>query len=255
MAPVVKNLPANAEGVREVGSILGLGRSSGTGCGNPLQYSCLENPMDRRGWWVVVHGSQRVGHDWSNLVHTAQIPLRPAKYLHLWKCQERGYDNKTAYEGRKAKKAPKKSFQILHETHFWECRRVTEMSRSGDLSVGSGIGGHLMMIGRVLEAPRMSPPARHRWGRPAPIYMWAQKLWMKVGDRSLGNNTKWKPSAHSGLEQCPELVSPWDARKVTWLLLHHHLPLIHWCTVKHVMTKTKTSNITTVTKAQRGPQL
>ena len=41
----------------------GLGRSPGGGQGNPLQYSCLENPMDRGAWQATVHGSQRVGHD------------------------------------------------------------------------------------------------------------------------------------------------------------------------------------------------
>ena len=50
---VVKNLPANAG---DAGSILGLGRSPGEGSGNPLQYSCLENPMDRGAWWATVHG-------------------------------------------------------------------------------------------------------------------------------------------------------------------------------------------------------
>ena len=43
------------------GSIPGLGRSPGGGYGNPLQYSCLENPIDRGAWWSM--GSQRVGHD------------------------------------------------------------------------------------------------------------------------------------------------------------------------------------------------
>ena len=43
---MVKNLPANARDVRDVGSILGSGRSPGEGNGNPLQYSCLESPMD-----------------------------------------------------------------------------------------------------------------------------------------------------------------------------------------------------------------
>ena len=47
VALVGKNLPANAEDVRDVSSIPGLGRSLGEGHGNPLQYSCLENPMDR----------------------------------------------------------------------------------------------------------------------------------------------------------------------------------------------------------------
>ena len=52
---VVKNPPASAGDTRDVGSIPGLGRSSGGENGNPLQYSCLENPMDRGVWWVTVH--------------------------------------------------------------------------------------------------------------------------------------------------------------------------------------------------------
>jgi len=50
---VVKNPPANA---RDVGSIPELGRSPGEGNGNPLQYSCLGNPMDRGAGWATVHG-------------------------------------------------------------------------------------------------------------------------------------------------------------------------------------------------------
>ena len=53
MAQKIKNLPANAG---DLGSIPGLGRSPGGGHGNPLQYSCLENPMDRGTWWATVHG-------------------------------------------------------------------------------------------------------------------------------------------------------------------------------------------------------
>ena len=53
---MVKKLPANAADVRDVGSIPGSGRSPGGGHGNPLQYSCLENPMDRGAWWATVHG-------------------------------------------------------------------------------------------------------------------------------------------------------------------------------------------------------
>ena len=49
----VKNLPANERDIGDVGSIPGLGRSLGGGNGNPLQYSCLENPMDRGAWWVA----------------------------------------------------------------------------------------------------------------------------------------------------------------------------------------------------------
>ena len=47
---VVKNLPANAGDIKDVGSILGLGRSLGGGNGNPLHYSCLENTKDRGAW-------------------------------------------------------------------------------------------------------------------------------------------------------------------------------------------------------------
>ena len=46
-----------------LGSIPGSGRSPGEGNGNPLQYSCLENPMDRGAWWATVHGIIRVRHD------------------------------------------------------------------------------------------------------------------------------------------------------------------------------------------------
>ena len=56
MALVVKNLPASAGDVRDAGSVPGFGRSSGGGHGNPLQYSCLENPMDRGAWQATAHG-------------------------------------------------------------------------------------------------------------------------------------------------------------------------------------------------------
>ena len=54
---------ASACNVGDLGSIPGLGRSPGEGNGNPLQYSCLENPTDRGAWWATVHRSQRVGHN------------------------------------------------------------------------------------------------------------------------------------------------------------------------------------------------
>ena len=53
---MVKHLPVNAGDARDLGSIPGSGRSPGEGNGNPLQYSCLENPMDRGAWWATVHG-------------------------------------------------------------------------------------------------------------------------------------------------------------------------------------------------------
>jgi len=53
VAEMVKNLNCNAE---DPSSIPGSGRSPGEGSGNPLQYSCLGNPMDRGAWWATVHG-------------------------------------------------------------------------------------------------------------------------------------------------------------------------------------------------------
>ena len=60
---VVKNLPANAGDERDVGSILGSGRSPGGENGNPLQYSCLENPWTEEPGGLQSMESQRVGYD------------------------------------------------------------------------------------------------------------------------------------------------------------------------------------------------
>ena len=62
---VVKNLPANARDIRDAGLITGSGRSPGGGHGNPLQYSCLENPMDRGAWQATVHGAESPQEDMS----------------------------------------------------------------------------------------------------------------------------------------------------------------------------------------------
>ena len=56
MSLVVKNLPANARDARDMSLIPGSGRSPGVGNGNPFQYSCLENSMDKEAWWAIVHG-------------------------------------------------------------------------------------------------------------------------------------------------------------------------------------------------------
>ena len=53
---MVKDLPANAGDTREAGLIPGSGRAPGGGHGNPLQYFCLEKPMDRGAWWAIVLG-------------------------------------------------------------------------------------------------------------------------------------------------------------------------------------------------------
>jgi len=63
----VKSLLANAGDIKDVDSIPGSGRSPGEGNGNPLQYSCLENPMDREAWWAIVRG---VAKSWTQLKQT-----------------------------------------------------------------------------------------------------------------------------------------------------------------------------------------
>jgi len=67
MALMVQNLPANAGDIRDAGLISGSGKSPGGGHGNPLQYSCLENPMDRGAWQATVH---RVTKNWTLLKGT-----------------------------------------------------------------------------------------------------------------------------------------------------------------------------------------
>ena len=66
---MVKNLPGNKV---DTSLILGLERSPGEENGNPLKYSCLENPMDRGAWWAAVQGLQRVRHNLAT-VHTKVI--------------------------------------------------------------------------------------------------------------------------------------------------------------------------------------
>ena len=63
VALVVQNPLVNVEDIRDVGSISGSGRSPREGHGNPIQYFCLENPMDKGAWQAAVHGFHRVGHD------------------------------------------------------------------------------------------------------------------------------------------------------------------------------------------------
>ena len=64
---VVKNPPANAG---DMGLILGLGKSSGKENGNPLQYSCLGNPIDRGAWQAIVHGVSKESDTTKRLTHT-----------------------------------------------------------------------------------------------------------------------------------------------------------------------------------------
>ena len=82
---MVKDPPANAGDERDTGLIPELGRCPGGGNGNPLQYSCLENPMNRGAWWVAAH---RVAKSWTPLkrqhAHTNLTEKRGLRLM-LWK--------------------------------------------------------------------------------------------------------------------------------------------------------------------------
>ena len=81
MVLVLKNPPANAGDIRDADSIPGLGRSLGGGHGNPLQYSCLENPMDRGAWWATFHR-----------VAQSRTQLKQRGTFHKWKLKARDWE-------------------------------------------------------------------------------------------------------------------------------------------------------------------
>ena len=84
LALMVKNLSANAGDVQDEGSIPGSRRSAGGGHGNPLQYSCLENPMDRGAWWTAVHRVTK-SQTWLKRLSTTQHSTLDAKITELAK--------------------------------------------------------------------------------------------------------------------------------------------------------------------------
>ena len=75
---VVKNPLASVGDTRDLGSIPRSGRSAGVGIGNPLQYYCLENPMDRGAWWAIVHG---VAEELDMIEHTYTCYFQPAMFI------------------------------------------------------------------------------------------------------------------------------------------------------------------------------
>ena len=79
---VIKNLPATVGNARDEGSIPGSGRSPGGGNGNPLQYSCVGNPMDRGVWGATVHGVAKSQTQLST--HTQVQLLQSTNSMHLY---------------------------------------------------------------------------------------------------------------------------------------------------------------------------
>ena len=95
---MVKNLSAHAGDVREVGLIPGSERSPGGGHGNPLQYSCLENSVDRGAWWGYSPGGYKESTGWKQLSthHQGYLGLPSGWYTsHPVDCDELNYCLKT----------------------------------------------------------------------------------------------------------------------------------------------------------------
>ena len=85
MALLIKNLPEVVGDAGDTGLIPGSGRSPGGGHGNPLLYSCLEDPMDRGAWWGIVHGVAKSRTWLSDLIISAKSLLPyEVTYSQLW---------------------------------------------------------------------------------------------------------------------------------------------------------------------------
>ena len=99
MTVVVKNLPADAGNIRDVGLIPGSGRSPGGGHGNPFQASCLENPMDRGDWQAMVHrvAKRETQLKWFSIANssdqTAATPYMSPEKTQDVRTQDTGPDN------------------------------------------------------------------------------------------------------------------------------------------------------------------
>ena len=80
---VAQTIKASAYNVGDLGSIPGLGKSPGEGNGNPLQFSCLENPMDGGAWWATVHGVKKTWTGLSDFTFTFKVLFYLSFYLIL----------------------------------------------------------------------------------------------------------------------------------------------------------------------------
>ena len=89
VVPVVKNLPANAGNSRDTGLIPGSGRYPGEGNGNPLQYSCLENPRGRGGWWMLLQSTYCYSFAFSHLRFLPLFTFSPLWFLGSARPKER----------------------------------------------------------------------------------------------------------------------------------------------------------------------
>ena len=131
--PGGSEIKASACNAGDLGSIPGLGRFPGEGNGNPLQYSCLENPIDGGAWLATVHGLQRVRHNWVTSFSLSLSPsLQLSAYALVYLC-----------------------FTLVVQSQNWWCQREIMMlnhqgrrifSRSLTLSQVPSICSHLTLM-------------------------------------------------------------------------------------------------------------
>ena len=160
---VVKNLPDNAGDVRDTGLIPGSGRSPG-GHGNPLQYSCLENPLDRRAWWATAH---RVPKSWTWLKQLSthehllptRIPWQPA-----WCNWPR---HLVATNSVLQKKLEKKKL-IFFTQFFKNCQCIIDQTSTNTSHVADtvGPGKGIVNSGTILCLAKTQVTLRNKGQRP-----------------------------------------------------------------------------------------
>ena len=118
---VGKNPPANAG---EIDSIPGSGRSSGGRNGNPLQYSCLENPVDRGAWWATVHGVSKSG---TRLSDRAQGRSKATREI-IFDCEPIKFGVGIGRKKRKPKAQKRKSKERSHQREFQTEKTLNNVS-------------------------------------------------------------------------------------------------------------------------------
>jgi len=173
MAQWVKDPPAMQETWADMSLIPGLGRSPGGGHSNPLQYSCLKNPMDRGTWQAIVHGvTKRVGHDWSLLYLSIFLSLSLSIHTHT---HTYIYKRGGQLWGWCLKR---ESVWKKHLLEAWDIERVKEL-----MTDNPRINFSLFLNLHVLFLATNVPLRRHLWD----LLLWSRGL-----------------SSHSGVELLSE---------------------------------------------------
>ena len=144
---LVAQMVESACSTGDLGSVLGSGRSPAEGNGNALQYSCQENPMERRAWWATVHGVAKGRSQPSNFHSYSGIFLSPQKEWNNVICSS--MDRPNHYHTQSVRK--RKPYTIWHHLHvesktwhkwtyLWNGNRVTAIENGTVVAKGERVG-------------------------------------------------------------------------------------------------------------------